>query len=81
MIKKDKFKETCRKHNVPVVEEFSVNNLEEVVYPAVVKPVDSCSSKGVSICHDRKELDIAIEKALSFSPSKNNYYRKIYVWS
>lgn len=70
MIKKDKFKETCRKHNVPVVEEFSVNNLEEVVYPAVVKPVDSCSSKGVSICHDRKELDIAIEKALSFSPSK-----------
>ena len=70
MIKKDKFKDTCRKYDVPVVQEFSVDNLDEVVYPAVVKPVDSCSSKGVSICQNREELDVAIEKALSFSPSK-----------
>lgn len=70
MIKKDKFKDTCRKYAVPVVAEFSADNLDEVVYPAVVKPVDSCSSKGVSICQNREELDVAVEKALSFSPSK-----------
>jgi len=70
MIKKDKFKDTCRKYYVPVVPEFSVDNLDEFIYPAVVKPVDSCSSKGVSICQSRGELDVAIEKALSFSQSK-----------
>ncbi len=71
MIKKNKFKDTCRKYGVPVVEEYSKDDLDSVVYPAVVKPVDSSSSKGVSICQNREELEIAIEKALSFSPSKN----------
>lgn len=70
MIKKDKFKSVCRQYEVPVVHEFSVDNYDEIVYPVVVKPVDSSSSKGVSICKDRKELNVAIEKALSFSPSK-----------
>ena len=70
MIKKDKFKDTCRRYDVPVVPEFSLENIDEIIYPAVVKPVDSCSSKGVSICQNRTELDIAIQKALSFSNSK-----------
>ena len=70
MIKKDKFKNTCRRYDVPVVSEFSADNPDEVVYPAVVKPVDSCSSKGVSICRNREELDAAIGKALGFSLSK-----------
>ncbi len=70
MIKKDKFKDVCRKYGVPVVEEFSTDCLENIDFPAVVKPVDSCSSKGVSICQNREQLDIAIKKALSFSKSK-----------
>ena len=70
MTHKDKFKSTCREYGVPVVEEFSVNDLDSVKYPAIVKPVDSSSSKGISICSNREELDLAIEKALSFSPSK-----------
>lgn len=71
MTLKNKFKETCRSYNVPVVDEFSKDNLDSVKYPVVVKPVDSSSSKGISICQNRQELDSAIEKALSFSPSKN----------
>jgi len=70
MICKDNFKNTCRKYDVPVVPEFSVNDLDSVVYPVVVKPVDSSSSKGISICQNRQELDVAIEKALSFSVRK-----------
>lgn len=70
MIKKNKFKDLCRKYDVPVVYEFSKEHPEEFVYPLVVKPVDSSSSKGVSICHNKDEYDIAVEKALSFSPSK-----------
>jgi hypothetical protein len=70
MIHKDKFKQTCRQYRVPVVEEFSINEPEKIVYPVVVKPVDSSSSKGISICFNREQLNVAIEKALSFSPSK-----------
>ncbi|MBE7089982.1 MAG: ATP-grasp domain-containing protein [Clostridiales bacterium] len=70
MIHKDKFKSTCREHGVPVVEEYSVLEPDKVKYPAIVKPVDSSSSYGISICNNREELDVAIEKALSFSPSK-----------
>jgi len=71
MIHKDKFKQTCREYGVPVVEEFSISEPEKIVYPVVVKPVDSSSSKGISICTNQEQLDKAIEKALSFSPSKN----------
>ncbi|MDE5936660.1 MAG: ATP-grasp domain-containing protein, partial [Ruminococcus sp.] len=70
MTAKNKFKDICRKYDVPVVDEYSLDNLDEVRYPAVVKPVDSSSSKGISICQNRAELDKAMEKALSFSPSK-----------
>lgn len=69
MVSKDKFKQVCRKYDVPVVEEFSRDNLEAVKFPVVVKPVDSCSSKGISVCKDRAELDNGIKKALSFSRS------------
>lgn len=67
MISKDNFKNTCRKYGVPVVPEYSLDDLDAIVYPVIVKPVDSSSSKGISICQNRKELDAAIEKALSFS--------------
>lgn len=70
MIKKHKFKDTCRRYGVPTVPEFSQDNLDKVEYPVVVKPVDSCSSKGVSICTNREELDNAVKKALDFSVCK-----------
>ena len=67
MISKDNFKNTCRKYNVPVVPEYSLGDVDKIEYPVIVKPVDSSSSKGISICQNRQELDKAIEKALSFS--------------
>lgn len=76
MIHKDKFKKTCRKYGVPVVEEFSLKEREQIQYPVIVKPVDSSSSKGISICENEQSLDAAIEKALSFSPSKTYLIEK-----
>jgi len=70
------FKQVCRENNVPVVDEyfiedyFSYNELEKIPLPVVVKPVDSCSSKGISICRNVNELREGITKALSFSKSK-----------
>ncbi len=71
MIDKAKFKDTCRKYQVPVVDEFDIQDRDSIEYPVVVKPVDSSSSKGVYICHDRDELDLSIEKSLAFSKSKH----------
>ena len=70
MIRKDYFKEKCREYGVPTIREFDINNLDEVVYPVIVKPVDSCSSKGIRVFKDREELDYAIAYALEFSRSK-----------
>ena len=64
---KDKFKETCKKFKVPVVKEYSKDNVE---FPCVVKPVDSYSAKGITICYNEKELEESIEFALQFSKSK-----------
>ena len=70
MIRKDYFKKKCREYGVPTIREFDSSDLDDVVYPVIVKPVDSCSSKGIRICKNRKELDSAITYALEFSKSK-----------
>ena len=70
MISKDNFKNTCRKYGVPVVPEYYLDEIDKIEYPVIVKPVDSSSSKGISICQNRQQLDAAIEKALSFSVRK-----------
>lgn len=69
MVSKDKFKNICRQYDVPVVPEFDFTHIDDVKYPVVVKPVDSCSSKGISVCKDREELDKGISKALEYSKS------------
>lgn len=70
MIRKDYFKEQCRKNSVPTIEEYNEKSIESIKYPVIVKPVDSCSSKGITICHNKVELDDAIDFALKFSKSK-----------
>lgn len=70
MVRKDYFKEQCRKHGVPTIEEYTIEEIEQIVYPVIVKPVDSCSSKGITVCYNREELEAGIEYALSFSQSK-----------
>ncbi len=73
---KARFKQVCRRYDVPVVDEFPVNDfsseeeLRKIPLPVVVKPVDSCSSKGISVCKTFQELVQGVKKALSFSKSK-----------
>lgn len=61
------FKNTCREFNVPVVREYNLSNRE---YPCVVKPADSYSAKGITICFNDDELERAIEYAKQFSTKK-----------
>ncbi|MDD3141478.1 MAG: ATP-grasp domain-containing protein [Lachnospiraceae bacterium] len=69
MVRKDYFKAQCRNYNVPTIREYSIEDKEKIIYPVIVKPVDSCSSKGIKICHNPMELNQAIEYALKFSRS------------
>lgn len=69
MVRKDYFKNKCREYGVPTIEEYSSDEIDNVEYPVLVKPIDSCSSKGITVCHNRAELDEAIEYAISFSKS------------
>ena len=75
LINKASFKEKCRQFDVPVVDEYHLNDysdqsLKSISFPAVVKPVDSCSSKGISICNNVSELKKGIKKALASSKNK-----------
>ena len=69
MGRKDYFKEKCREYNVPTIREYTAED-PNLTYPVIVKPVDSCSSKGIRVVSNKVELDEAIAYALTFSRSK-----------
>ena len=70
MIRKDYFKKKCIEYGVPTIREYDPENIDNITYPVIVKPVDSCSSKGIRVCQNRKELETAIDYALEFSRVK-----------
>lgn len=70
---KSKFKSCCREHGIPVVPEYSFDDVEKgnVIYPLIVKPVDNSGARGIYICHGKEEFDKYYPKALASSPSKH----------
>ena len=61
LIAKDQYKALCRQFGVPTIPEFDINDTD-IKYPVLVKPVDSSGSRGITICHNREELEDAVEK-------------------
>ncbi len=67
-------KDYCRKNKLPEIPCYSCLNADKISekeFPVIVKPVDGCSSKGVSVCRNREELEKAVSSALEFSQSGN----------
>jgi len=62
LIAKDKYKAICRQFGVPTIPEYDVDDVR-IQYPVLVKPVDNSGSRGITICHDRKQLIVAAETA------------------
>ena len=71
---KKNFKNYCKKFNITVVPEYNINNINEL--PVIVKPVDSYSGKGISICYDLKELKECIDQAINESKTKSYLIEK-----
>ena len=65
MTNKHAFKKMCKECGVDTVLDYSIIDVENgiVDYPIFVKPVDSRGSRGQSICCNKKQTTIAIEKA------------------
>jgi biotin carboxylase len=70
---KQLFKQKCIDFNIPVVPEYSFDDVMNgaVEYPLIVKPVDNSGARGIYICSNLAEFDINYQKALSFSKSKH----------
>lgn len=70
---KESFRSLCQKHSVPCPKTFFTGSLvpetiyNTIKYPVIVKPVDSSSSIGVTICQDEVGLRKAIPLAFKYS--------------
>lgn len=74
---KEQFKKLCEQFEIPVPKDYT-NAIENgkirtecIQFPIIVKPVDSCAGKGITICYNEDELENAYQYALHCSPSKN----------
>ena len=73
---KSQFKELARKFGVPVPKDYYVTSeflredLDKVVYPVIVKPVDSSGARGMNVCYNEEELKKYYLEALEWSKSK-----------
>ena len=61
LIAKDQYKALLRQFHVPTIPEYKFDD-ENIEFPVLVKPVDSSGSRGISVCHNREELNEAVEK-------------------
>ncbi len=73
---KDVFKNYCRKFNVDCTPEYEITEditdeeLDKIDYPIILKPVDGCSSAGISVCQDKTAVRDAYKKAMEASKCK-----------
>ncbi len=73
---KRKFKDLCVECGVPVPMDYcfdlpmKAEDYESIHYPVIVKPVDNGGRKGISVCHNQEELEVAVEYALNNSVCK-----------
>lgn len=72
---KEKFNKVCREYNLSVIpsislhKSYSSSDLENIMYPVFIKPVDRNSGKGMSIAYTRQELEQGIKKAFNTTSS------------
>jgi biotin carboxylase len=72
---KSNFKACCRKFNVGVVPEYDIAECSPgsvstgIELPVIVKPADSYSGKGITICHSLDDIEQAIDGARRVSKS------------
>lgn len=73
---KDYFKATCEKYGVHGIPEYKLDSelkredLDKIVYPVMVKPVDNGGGVGMTVAYNEQELIQGVKKALDASYKK-----------
>ncbi len=73
---KDVFKATCEQYGVHGIPEFYLDadmkreDLDRIVYPVMVKPVDNGGGVGMKVCYNEDELREGVQLALENSHKK-----------
>ena len=73
---KEVFKSTCERYGVHGIPEFYLDaemrkeDLDKIVYPVMVKPVDNGGGVGMTVAYNEEELRKGVEIALNASHSK-----------
>ena len=73
---KDVFKATCERYGVHGIPEFYLDadlkreDLDKIVYPVMVKPVDNGGGVGMTVAYNEEELIAGVKKALNASNKK-----------
>lgn len=60
---KNVFKKLCIDNDVDIIPEYFEEKIDEIVYPVLVKPVDSRGSRGINVCRNKEELLKALPEA------------------
>ena len=73
---KDVFKATFEKYGIHGIPEYHLDEklnpheIQQIKFPVMVKPVDSSSGMGMTVCYGADELKVAVGKALDASHVK-----------
>ena len=73
---KDVFKATCERYGVHGIPEYYLDaevkreDLDKIVYPVMVKPVDNGGGVGMTVAYNEEELVEGVKKALNASNKK-----------
>ena len=71
------FKELCEKYDIPTPHNYRLSiplkdeEVDEIVFPVIVKPSDSGGRKGITVCYDKEQLVAAVDLALAESIYKD----------
>ncbi len=72
---KRNFKDLCMKHGIRVAQDIDYDVItkhpESIEYPVIIKPVDSYSSRGISVVNNATEVKEAIDMAMEVSTCKD----------
>ena len=69
------FKKACREYGIPTTKEYIINDdtyeedIKNIQFPIVIKPVDACGSRGVNMCRNEQDLRRCIKEAKENSKS------------
>ena len=82
---KDVFKATCERYGVHGIPEYYLDadmkreDLDKIVYPVMIKPVDNGGGVGMTVAYNEEELVVGVKKALDASNKKRFIVEKYMV--